>query len=46
LPGGKVIDCTVKDVNRPPTCIIFAQLDSVRMEKPDDRSLIAEWSRQ
>jgi hypothetical protein len=46
LPGGKVIDCTVKDVNRPPTCIIFAQLDSVRMEKPDNRSLIAEWSRQ
>lgn len=46
LPGGKVIDCSVSDVNRPPTCIVFAQLDSVRMEKPDTRSLIAEWSRQ
>jgi hypothetical protein len=46
LPGGKVIECRVSGVNRPPTCIVFAQLDSVRMEKPDDRSLIAEWSRQ
>jgi hypothetical protein len=46
LPGGKVVDCSVSDVNRPPTCIVFTQLDSVRMEKPDTKSLIAEWSRQ
>ena len=46
LPKGPVISCRPTNINQPPSCIVFAQIDSVRIERPDSGSVLAEWSRQ
>lgn len=46
LPEGPVISCRPTSINQPPICIVFAQIDSVRIEQPDAGSVLAEWSRQ
>jgi hypothetical protein len=41
---GRVILCAGSGRDRPPDCIISAAIDRVRIESPDDKRLMAEWS--
>ena len=44
LPGGRVIACTSADLDRPPDCVASADIDRVRLERPEDGEVLAEWS--
>lgn len=41
---GRVILCSGDDPNRPPDCIVSAAIDRVRIENPEDKAVLAEWS--
>lgn len=43
-PQGRVIDCEVHGFDLPPQCIVSVSFDRVRVERPADRSILAEWS--
>ena len=43
LPGGKVISCAGDAILQPPTCVVSAEFDKVRLEQPGGE-LLAEWS--
>jgi hypothetical protein len=44
LPGGKVIACTISGIDAPPDCIVSAQIDQVRMERPGTKAILARWA--
>jgi hypothetical protein len=44
LPDKRVIACRAADPARPPHCIVSVHLDGARIERPDTRELLAEWS--
>ena len=44
LPDGRVIACRVERPTAPPECVVSARFDHIKIEKPDDRAVIAEWS--
>jgi len=44
LPSGRVISCVAADPDQPPECVISAQFDRVRIESPNTREILAEWS--
>lgn len=44
VPGEGVIECVVKASDTPPDCIISAHIDEVRIEQPEDGSVLARWS--
>jgi hypothetical protein len=44
LSGGRVIACALQVHDRPPDCIASADIDRVRLERPDDGEVLAEWS--
>lgn len=44
VPGKRIIECVATAGNTPPDCIISADIDEVRMEKPEDGSVLARWS--
>jgi hypothetical protein len=41
---GRVILCTGSGRNRPPDCIVSVAVDRVRIENPEDKRVLAEWS--
>jgi hypothetical protein len=41
---GRVILCTGSGRDRPPDCIVSAAVDRVRIENPEDKRVMAEWS--
>lgn len=41
---GRVILCSGRDPNQPPSCIVSADIDRVWIENPDDKAVLAEWS--
>ena len=43
LPGGKVVACVARNPDNAPECVISAQFDRVRIERPGDGEIIAEW---
>ncbi len=43
-PAGRVIACESASIDTWPDCIIFADIDQVRMERPETREVIAEWA--
>ena len=43
-PAGRVIACGSASIDSWPDCIIFADIDQVRMERPETRKVIAEWA--
>lgn len=43
LPDGRVIACVAKSPDNAPECVISAQFDRVRIERPDNKEIIAEW---
>ncbi len=43
LVAGGVIACHVRSADAPPDCVIAAQFDRVRFERPDTKEVIAEW---
>ena len=44
LPDGRVIACRAVGVEAPPECVISAQFDRVRIQTPDGKSTLGEWS--
>jgi hypothetical protein len=44
LPGKRVIECVARGSDRPPDCIVSAQIDRVRIEQPESKQIVAEWS--
>ena len=44
LPGRGVIQCTARNANSPPECVVSAEFLRVWIEQPDTRDVIAEWS--
>lgn len=44
LPGQRVIACVSRGSDRPPECVVSADFDRVRMERPDNQTIIAEWT--
>jgi hypothetical protein len=44
LADGRVIACRSTAADQPPSCIVSAQIDSVRLERGDTREQLAEWS--
>lgn len=40
---GLVILCSGSGIDRPPDCIVSATVDRVRIERPDDKAILAEW---
>ena len=42
LPGGRVIACLAKSPDNAPECIVSAQFDGVRIERPENREIIAK----
>jgi hypothetical protein len=45
MPGGRVISCRVTSGDAPPDCVVSAVFDRVRIERPDTKATLAEWSR-
>jgi hypothetical protein len=45
MPGGRVISCHVTSGDAPPDCVVSAVFDRVRIERPDTKATLAEWSR-
>ena len=43
-PGGRVIDCRARSASAPPDCVIAVEFDRVVLERPDTKSILAEWS--
>lgn len=43
-PAGRVIACGSAGIDSWPDCLIFADIDQVRMERPETREIIAEWA--
>ena len=43
LPDGRVIACVAKSPDNAPECVVSAQFDRVRIERPDSGEIIAEW---
>lgn len=43
LPGKGVIECVATSSDAPPDCIVSANIDQVRIERPEDGELLAEW---
>ena len=43
-PGNRVIECVAAGSDTPPDCIVSADIDDVRMERPEDGSVVARWS--
>lgn len=43
FPDGRVIACHVAGLDSPPECVIAAEFDRVRIERPGARELLAEW---
>ena len=41
---GRVILCAGSGVDRPPDCIVSAEVDRVWIESPEDKAVLAEWS--
>jgi hypothetical protein len=44
LPDKRVIACLLKKSTQPPDCIVSVHVDGARMERPDTKELLAEWS--
>jgi hypothetical protein len=44
LPDGRVIACLALGLEVPPECVISAQFDRVRIQTPDGKSTLGEWS--
>ena len=44
LPGKGVIECVAHGPDRPPDCVVSAQIDRAWIEQPDSKQIIAEWS--
>lgn len=44
IPGKGVIACVPLGSDRPPECVVSADFDRVRMERPDNREVLAEWT--
>ena len=42
--GGRVIHCWGEGANRPPDCIVSTDMDRVRIERPNDKAVMAEWT--
>lgn len=45
LASGRVIVCRTSGVETPPECVVSAQFDRVRIDTPDGKTTLAEWSR-
>ena len=45
LADGRAIACTIVGADRPPACVVSAEIDRVWLERPDNRKMIAEWRR-
>lgn len=43
-PAGRVIRCTGSGQDRPPDCIVSADIDRVWIERPGDKRVLAEWT--
>ena len=43
LPDGRVIACVAKRPDNAPECVISVQFDRVRIERPENREIVAEW---
>lgn len=43
-PGNKGIESVAVGRDAPPDCIVSADIDEVRMEQPEDGSVLARWS--
>ena len=43
MPDGRVIACSGRDPNQPPTCVVSVTFDRVALRRPDGE-LVAEWS--
>jgi hypothetical protein len=41
---GRVILCTGAGIDRPPDCIVSADVDRIWIENPDDKAVMAQWS--
>jgi hypothetical protein len=41
---GRVIICTGAGRDRPPDCVISADIDRVWIEQPENKAVIAEWN--
>jgi hypothetical protein len=44
IGDGRVIHCRTENPDKPPACIISADIDRVRVERPRDGASLAEWS--
>jgi hypothetical protein len=44
-PDGRVIICRISGAEVPPECVISAQFDRVRIQTPDGKSTLGDWSR-
>jgi hypothetical protein len=38
-----VIACVATDPDKPPDCVVSAEFDRVRIERADNRTVLAEW---
>jgi hypothetical protein len=45
LPDGRVIACALAGPDRPPDCLISAEIGEVRLQRPGDSEVLAEWTR-
>lgn len=43
LPDGRVIACIAKNPDNAPECVVSVQFDRVRIERPENGEIIAEW---
>ena len=43
LPDGRVIACVAKNPDNAPECVVSVQFDRVRIERPENGEIIAEW---
>lgn len=43
LPGHGVIECVARGADNPPDCIISARIDRVRLERPENGEVLAQW---
>lgn len=44
VPGKRVIECVAELSDTPPDCVVSAHIDEVRIEQPEDGSVLARWS--
>lgn len=45
IPGRRVIQCAAASADSPPECLAAAEFDRVWIERPDNKAVIAEWTR-